>query len=180
MKIVKFSPIWPEMLVSTSQNSGALKEKEFREIFETCNAIEENKEQFLLIQEKKMAMKAKALQLKPFVPSGSDFSSALAFFKALGFKENWQTDGLVELQAGEAVFLLQDFHNQEMQNNLMMYLIVEDLDEWYASVQATGVFDEYASAKTKEPTDFPWGVREVHFIDPAGVCWHVAELRSSP
>lgn len=119
-------------------------------------------------------METKALHLKPFVPSGADFPATLAFFKALGFRENWQTEGLVELQAGEAVFLLQDFHHQEMQENLMMYLMVEDVDEWYASVQATGIFDDYANVKINEPTDFPWGVREVHFIDPAGVCWHVA------
>jgi hypothetical protein len=28
--------------------------------------------------------------------------------------------------------------------------------------------------RTKRPTDFPWG-REVHIIDPAGVCWHVRQ-----
>jgi len=117
-------------------------------------------------------METKALHLKTFVPSGSDFSSALAFFNALGFKANWQAEGLVELQAGEAVFILQDFHNQEMQNNLMMYLTVEDLDEWY--LQAASVFDNYEGTNIKEPTEFPWGLREVHFIDPAGVCWHVA------
>lgn len=119
-------------------------------------------------------MKTQARQLKPFIPSGTDFSQSLAFFKALGFQENWQNSGVAELQTGDAVFLLQDFHHQEMQENLMLYLTVENLDEWYEAVKASGVFEQYSSAKINPPKDFPWGVREVHFIDPAGVCWHVA------
>jgi hypothetical protein len=30
----------------------------------------------------------------------------------------------------------------------------------------------FSGFRLKPPTDFPWG-REVHFIDLAGVCWHV-------
>jgi hypothetical protein len=37
---------------------------------------------------------------------------------------NWEVEGLAEFQLGGATFLLQDFHNQEMQSNLMMF--VED------------------------------------------------------
>jgi uncharacterized glyoxalase superfamily protein PhnB len=29
-------------------------------------------------------------------------------------------------------------------------------------------------ARAREPTDYPWGQREVHLVDPAGVCWHFA------
>jgi hypothetical protein len=34
--------------------------------------------------------------------------------------------------------------------------------------------------KAQEPRDFPWGLREVHLIDPAGVCWHFAEVEGRP
>jgi catechol 2,3-dioxygenase-like lactoylglutathione lyase family enzyme len=68
------------------------------------------------------------LALKPFIPSGSDFEAAKAFFRDLGFVVNWENEGLAELRLGGATFLLQDFHNQEMQNNLMMFVSVENLD----------------------------------------------------
>lgn len=31
---------------------------------------------------------------------------------------------------------------------------------------------KFSGFQAKPPTEFPWG-REVHFVDLAGVCWHV-------
>lgn len=112
--------------------------------------------------------------LKPFIPSGPDFAAAKGFFTDLGFVVNWEAPGLAELQLGAAVFLLQDYHNQNMQENLMMFAKVDDLDAWWLHVQESGVLDRYPGVRGKEPTVFPWGSREVHLIDPAGVCWHFA------
>ncbi len=118
-------------------------------------------------------MQTKAKQLIPFIPGGASFSESLNFFTALGFTLNGQEEGLAELQSGETIFLLQDFHHQAMQENLMMILVVEDLDEWYAAVEADGLFARFEGASVHPPKEFPWGRREIHFIDPAGVCWHV-------
>ena len=95
-----------------------------------------------------------------------------AFFQDLGFSVNWEADGYAELQLGSAVFILQDFHNQTMQENLMLQAQVDDLDAWWQHIQKSGVLDRYQGVRAKEPTTFTWGVREVHLIDPAGVCWH--------
>ena len=73
-----------------------------------------------------------------------------------------------------AVFLLQDFHNQVMQENLMMCAKVDDLDAWWQHICRCGVLDRYPGVRAKEPTQYPWGMREVHLIDPARVCWHFA------
>jgi hypothetical protein len=112
--------------------------------------------------------------LKPFIPSGPDYALAKRFFADLGFETRWEVDGLAELALGNVSFLLQNFHNVEMQQNLMMFVKVEDLDAWWAKIQASGVVDRYPGVRAKEPTLFPWGQREVHLIDPAGVCWHFA------
>lgn len=114
--------------------------------------------------------------LKPFVPSGADYERALAFFVDLGFKVRWraQGHGLAELAMGEVAFLLQDLHNRELQENLMFAVEVTDLDAWWAHLESTGVLDRYEGVRAKPPMDYPWGRREVHLIDPAGVCWHFA------
>ena len=112
--------------------------------------------------------------LKPFIPSGPDFAAARGFFVDLGFEVAWEVAGLAELRLGAAAFLLQDFHNQTMQENLMMYVEVDDLDAWWRHLQDSGVTARYPGVRAKEPTLFPWGRREVHLIDPAGVCWHFA------
>ena len=87
---------------------------------------------------------------------------------------NWEAPGLAELQLDSAVFFLQDFHNQNMQENLMMFARVDDLDAWWRHIQASGVLDRHPGVRAKGPTEYPWGSREVHLIDPAGVCWHFA------
>jgi uncharacterized glyoxalase superfamily protein PhnB len=112
--------------------------------------------------------------LKPFIPSGPDFALAKAFFRDLGFEIQWEVPGLAELTLNGVTFLLQDFHNQEMQNNLMMFVSVDDLDAWWSHISASKVLDRYEGVRAKVPTLYPWGQREVHLIDPAGVCWHFA------
>jgi hypothetical protein len=42
-------------------------------------------------------MKAQATALHPFVPAGTDFALALAFFAELGFETAWKQDGLAGL-----------------------------------------------------------------------------------
>ncbi len=56
----------------------------------------------------------------------------------------------------------------------MILIRVSDLDRWWEAVSRKRLEEIYPGFRMKPPTDFPWG-REVHFIDPAGVCWHVTE-----
>lgn len=112
--------------------------------------------------------------LKPFIPAGSDFARSKAFFQDLGFELQWEVEGLAELALDGVAFLLQEFHDPHVQDNLMMFVPVDDLDAWWRHIQSSGVVDRYAGVRAKEPTDYPWGRREIHLIDPAGVCWHFA------
>ena len=112
--------------------------------------------------------------LKPFVPSGDDFATAKQFFCDLGFQIAWEGPGLVGLELDGVGFLLQDFACREMQENLMLLVTVDDLDAWWDRIVASGVTARYPGVRAKPPTLYPWGQREVHLIDPAGVCWHFA------
>ncbi|MGE3228768.1 MAG: glyoxalase [Hyphomicrobium sp.] len=121
-------------------------------------------------------MRARATALYPFVPSGPDFETALAFFAALGFETRWKADGLAGLRFGGAFFMLQSIDVAEWQRNQMLTLEVDDLETYWREVDALGLPSTFPGVRTRPPTDFPWG-REVHIIDPAGVCWHI---RQSP
>jgi hypothetical protein len=112
--------------------------------------------------------------LKPFIPSGADFARARQFFLDLGFALVWENSDLAELRLGAASFLLQRYENRELQENLMMMVEVDDLDGWWQHIQEAGVLQSYEGVRVKPPTRYPWGRREIHLIDPAGVCWHFA------
>jgi hypothetical protein len=119
-------------------------------------------------------MKTPATTLYPFVPSGPHFARSVEFFAALGFEKAWEQGGLAGLRFGGAYFLLQDIDVPEWQKNQMIVLEVADLDAYWAELEAKDLAGSFAGVKLRPPTQFPWG-REVHIIDPGGVCWHVRQ-----
>jgi hypothetical protein len=119
-------------------------------------------------------MPTTATTLYPFVPSGPDFDQALAFFAAIGFEAAWQHGDVAGLRFGGAFFLLQKFDHPEMQRNLMITFEVNDLEAYAIEVAAKDLPALFPGVRVGVPKDFPWG-RELHLIDPAGVCWHVRQ-----
>ncbi|HWW26227.1 MAG TPA: VOC family protein [Caulobacter sp.] len=112
---------------------------------------------------------------RPFLPA-KDFETSKAFYQALGFET--LLDGEVAIfGVGTSAFILQRYYQQAWAENCMMQLMVDDLDAWWAHIQALdlpGVFDVQAP---KPPAMQPWGLRVAYVYDPCGVLWHVAQRR---
>ena len=119
-------------------------------------------------------MNVQATGLYPFLPSGPQFDRAIAFFNAIGFGTAWRDGGIAGLRFGGAYFLLQDIDVPEWQKNQMIALEVTDLDAYWSELEAMDLPGTFVGVRLRPPTDFPWG-REVHLIDPAGLCWHVRQ-----
>lgn len=119
-------------------------------------------------------MKAQATGLHPFVPSGPGFATAIDFFAELGFEKQWENGGFAGLRFGAAYFILQDIDVAEWQKNQMIVVEVDDLDGYWSEIDTKDLPQRFAGVRTRPPTDFAWG-REVHIIDPAGVCWHMRQ-----
>jgi predicted enzyme related to lactoylglutathione lyase len=116
----------------------------------------------------------RATTLYPFVPSGANFSRAIDFFIALGFTKEWEHDGLAALRFGGAFFLLQNIDIPQWQSNQMINFEVDNLDAYWSEIEAKDLPASFGGVRLGPPKDFPWG-REIHIIDPAGVCWHVRQ-----
>ena len=119
-------------------------------------------------------MNVLATTLYPFVPSGSQFELSLQFFATLGFEQQWRHEGLAGLRFGGAFFILQDINVPEWQQNQMIKFEVTDLDAYWAEIVAKDLPGRFSGVRLLQPTQFPWG-REIHIIDPGGVCWHVRQ-----
>ena len=113
-----------------------------------------------------------ALSLLPFVPSGKDYDGARRLFAELGFEEQWEHDGYAGFRNGAAQFILQKYDDERFAGNFMVRLNVPDLEAWWQAVALKQLDRKYPGFRITPPKDFPWG-REVNFIDPAAVCWHV-------
>jgi hypothetical protein len=119
-------------------------------------------------------MPTRATRIYPFVPSGPQFARSIEFFLAIGFEVEWRAEGLAGLRSGGASFLLQDIDVPEWQKNQMIVIEVDDLDRYWSELEAKDLESTFPGVRLRPPTEFPWG-REVHIIDPGGVCWHVRQ-----
>src|ERR1700730_4603194 len=119
-------------------------------------------------------MKTQATTLYPFVPSGPNFTTSLAFFAELGFEKLWEQDGVAGLRFGGAYFMLQDIDVPEWQSNQMVTFEVTDLDAYWSELEVKDLPSQFPCVILRPPTQFPWG-RELHIIDLGGVCWHVRQ-----
>ncbi len=112
-------------------------------------------------------------QLRTFIPA-RNFATSRAFYQDLGAEEIWSSDDMVLLQLGGSQFYLQKAYVKDWAENCMLFLLVPDLETCWAELQALDLVNRYPGVRWKEPTDYPWGLREIHLIDPAGVLWHFA------
>lgn len=114
-------------------------------------------------------------RMRPFVPA-KDFAVSKRFYETLGFEK--VLDGEVAIfNAGSGGFILQNFYQQEWAENFMMQLLVDDLDAWWAHIQALDLPATFSVQPPKPPAMQPWGLRVAYVYDPCGVLWHVAQRR---
>jgi catechol 2,3-dioxygenase-like lactoylglutathione lyase family enzyme len=114
--------------------------------------------------------------LRPFLPA-KDYQASRRFYAELGFEEVWTSDDLTVFSRDGFAFYLQNAYVREWAENLMLQLSVESADDWWEQLKALSLDARYEGVRMNEPRNYPWGSREVHLIDPAGVCWHIAEER---
>src|SRR4051812_29172635 len=120
------------------------------------------------------ALNLTAKGITAFVPAGKNYQLAIEFFLELGFELQWRSEELSSFSKDNCRFFLQNFAHEEMQKNFMMSLEVENLDDWWQMIEAAKLTEKYPGVKIKAPEVYPWGIREVHLIDPAGVLWHIS------
>jgi uncharacterized glyoxalase superfamily protein PhnB len=117
-----------------------------------------------------------AASARPFLPA-KDFALSKAFYERLGFRKVLDGEvAIFETGAGTG-FILQDYFAQGWAENCMMQLMVDDLDRWWAHVQALDLQGGFGVPAPRPPAVQPWGLRVAYVVDPAGVLWHVAERR---
>jgi hypothetical protein len=116
-------------------------------------------------------------RMRPFVPA-KDFDCSKRFYETLGFEK--VLDGEVAIfNAGSGGFILQRHYQKEWAENFMMQLLVDDLDAWWAHIEALDLPAKFGVQPLKPPAMQPWGLRTAYVYDPCGVLWHVAQRREN-
>jgi len=113
-----------------------------------------------------------ATDVKIFVPA-KNFEVSLAFYTSLGWRINWKNDnGLAELELANSRFYLQDYYVKQWAHNFMMYITIDNPDEWYSFISNEIKSDKrFKHCKVKEPKKEAYG-NVVYVWDPSGVLLH--------
>lgn len=112
---------------------------------------------------------------RPFLPT-KDFDLSRDFYESLGFTK--LHDGEVAIfSAGSGGFILQRYYQKAWAENTMLQLMVDDLDQWWAHIEALDLPGRFGVQPPKAPAMQEWGLRVAYVYDPAGVLWHVCERR---
>lgn len=123
-------------------------------------------------------MNLKTVEIKAFVPA-ADFARSREFYTALGFEIPWHDEALAYVRHGETSFLLQAFNEPAFAQNFQMHLLVENVDDWHAQLQAAGIAERFG-VELGEPIDQPWAMRDFVLFDPSGVLWRIAQNIEMP
>jgi len=115
----------------------------------------------------------KTIELKVFVPA-KDFELSKRFYQDVGFTMASNSDGIAYFHHDNVSFLLQNFYVQALAENLMMHLLVESVDSWWAHIQEKAIAQKYG-VKILPPEQRPWRMRDFVLLDPSGVLWRIAE-----
>ena len=107
--------------------------------------------------------------IRAFVPS-KDYSLSSKFYKQLGFNLVYEADDLSIFEQGECSFILQNFYNEELANNLMLQLMVKDIGKAAEHIQKVDVI----TVKTEGPVRQPWGL-VLYMWGPSGELWHITQ-----
>jgi len=97
--------------------------------------------------------------------------------KRLGLTKLVDGDDVTIFAAGSGGFLLTDLHHEMLDGQLMMQLMVDDLDAWWAHIDGLDLPAQFGVPAPRAPELQPWGLRISYVVDPCGLLWHVAQRR---
>ncbi|MGQ8367262.1 VOC family protein [Glaciecola sp. 1036] len=110
-------------------------------------------------------------EIRAFIPC-KDYQKSIAFYQALGFKSESAGEELTLLIKDDCTLFLQNhFYNEEMANSLMFQLIVNDIEDAFATISNNCD----SGVKYSEINHERWG-KVFYLWGPSGELWHVTEL----
>jgi catechol 2,3-dioxygenase-like lactoylglutathione lyase family enzyme len=109
--------------------------------------------------------------IRPFI-GAKNFDLSRSFYSDLGFKETALGGNFSVFEMGNFAFYLQDAYVKDWVDNTMIFLEVEDLDAFWAKLEALNLTTKYNEVKLIPIRDLHWG--RVFFLhDPSGILWQI-------
>ena len=115
-------------------------------------------------------MQFKTKSIRPFIGS-KNFTESRQFYQELGFDESILSSNMSYFSTANFGFYLQDAYVKDWIDNTMVFMEVEDVEEFWESLKALRLNEKYPTAKLVPIRYLDWG-KECFLHDPSGILWH--------
>jgi hypothetical protein len=112
--------------------------------------------------------------IRPFI-GAKDFDLSRSFYRDIGFGEVILTSTMSLFKIGPSAFYLQDAFVKDWIDNTMVFLEVEDADQFYNELLALNLTNKYKGVRLTPIREEHWG-KECFSHDPSGILWHFGQF----
>lgn len=119
-------------------------------------------------------MKQNVKSIRPFIGS-KNFQISREFYRDLGFEEVVLEHNLSLFKKQEIAFYLQDAYVKDWIENTMLFIEVENVDEFWTELLSLNLTEKYDGVRLVPIRTMDWG-KECFVHDPSGILWHFGEF----
>ncbi len=120
-------------------------------------------------------MKQNVKSVRAFI-GAVNFEESRLFYKDLGFEESIIFKDMSYFRISpELGFYLQNAYVKDWVDNTMMFLEVNNVNEYFKELQNLGLHEKYKNVKLTPIKENDWG-KECFMHDPSGILWHFGEF----
>lgn len=122
-----------------------------------------------------MEKKKQLKSVRAFI-GAEDYKESRSFYKDFGFTELVLTENLIYFNNSENLgFYLQRANVKDWIDNTMLFLEVNNIDEYFNEILSKNLIDKYPKVRISEIEIQAWG--KVFFVhDPSGILWQIGSF----
>ncbi len=114
------------------------------------------------------------ISIRPFI-GAKDFALSRNFYSDLGFQEIVLSHNMSYFSKKGMGFYLQDAYVKDWIDNTMVFLEVENIEQYWDEVLALDLPGKYEGVRLVPMRHETWG-KEFFLHDPSGILWHLGEF----
>lgn len=115
-------------------------------------------------------MNHQAKSIRPFI-GAKNYAVSRAFYRDLGFQESIIAANMSYFHTGDFGFYLQDAYVKDWIDNTMIFMEVEDVNQFWNELTALELPAKYTGVRLVPIRTLDWG-SECFLHDPSGILWH--------
>ena len=121
-------------------------------------------------------MKQQAKSIRTFI-GAKNFDESRMFYADLGFEETVISTDMSYFKIYDSLgFYLQNAYVEDWINNSMVFVEVNDVEQYYNELKSLELHKKYSTVKLVPIRNNDWG-SECFLHDPSGILWHFGAFK---